>query len=176
MAKSFIQIGDHGFWAQDRFIEAMQLCLIQEIEEQNLDSTPWVIDYKEALALESVPMSLGERSMRLETFITDSDRACLALQMIDAVIEKIDANDQYFTAQNLHAFRKRALEILAERKVLQFASEEKFNTVLEASKWHKSPGITAVKKRYQHAFILLRRLINQELQSTVTSPVNYWVY
>ncbi|MEM1217948.1 MAG: hypothetical protein AAGH79_03515 [Bacteroidota bacterium] len=174
MAKSFIQIGDHGFWAQDRFIEAMQLCLIHEIEQQHLDSTSWVMDYKEALALESVPIMVGARSMRLEAFLTTPERNALILSLIDAIVEKIEIDAHYFTAENLYAFRRRALEILAASKTIQFANEQEFLAVLNRSRWQESPGISAVKGRYQQAFTLLRRLVNQELQTEVSSPINYW--
>lgn len=56
MASSFINSKDIGYWAKDGFVEAMQLCLINEIEIQNLDSIEWCNEYKNALALESLPM------------------------------------------------------------------------------------------------------------------------
>lgn len=38
MASSFIDINDVGLWARDGFVEATQLCLINEIENQKLDT------------------------------------------------------------------------------------------------------------------------------------------
>ena len=59
MASSFIDIKDIGFWAKDGFIEAIQLCLINEIENQNLNEIKWINEFKSELAFQSLPMIHG---------------------------------------------------------------------------------------------------------------------
>jgi len=68
MASSFIKFGDFGFWAKDAFVEAMQLCLINEIESDHVDAIKWVNLFKEELALQSFPMIYGGMSMGLDDF------------------------------------------------------------------------------------------------------------
>ena len=124
MASSFIDIKDMGFWARDGFVEAMQLCLINEIENQKLGSIEWINEYKCGLALQSLPMIYGGMSMLLEEFLTTDERKTLILKLIDIIIEKIDSTDDYITGSNLHELRKRAMTILSETGKMKFENQK----------------------------------------------------
>ena len=92
------------------------------------------------------------------------------------IIKKIDAIDNYLTGSNLHEMRKRAMKILSETNMLEFENQEDFETTVNDSGWNISFGIKDVKDRYQHSFILLKMLINGEMNSTASSPETYWNY
>jgi hypothetical protein len=51
MPSPFIDINDISFWAKDGFIEAIQLCIINEIESSFLNLDPWVDEFKPELVL-----------------------------------------------------------------------------------------------------------------------------
>lgn len=176
MASSFIDINDYGFWAKDGFVEAMQLCLINEIENQKLDSIDWINEYKNELALQSLPMIYGGMSMELEDFLTTNERKALIVKLIDTIIEKIDLIDNYITGTNLHELRKRAMTILSETGKLEFKNQKEFDKTVNDSRWNESDGIAEVKDRYQHSFKLLKNLINDEIKTTASSPIDYWNY
>lgn len=175
MASSFINIKDIGFWARDGFVEAMQLCLINEIEIKKLDSLEWVNEFKNELALQSLPMIYGGMSMGLEEFITTYERKAQLIELIDSIIEKIDTTNNYITGSNLHEMRKRALTIFSATGG-EFKNQEEFEKTVNDSGWNLSNGISEVKDRYQHSFKLLRKLINGDLHTTASSPENYWNY
>lgn len=176
MASSFINIKDIGYWAKDGFVEAMQLCLINEIEIQNLDSIEWINEYKNELALESLPMIYGGMSMRLNEFIKTDERKAILIELINVIIKKIDSIDNYLTGSNLHEMRKRAMRILSETNMLEFMNQEDFEKTINDSGWSISLGIKDMKDRYQHSFKLLKMLINGEMNSTAASPETYWNY
>jgi hypothetical protein len=176
MASSFINIKDIGYWAKDGFVEAMQLCLINEIEIQNLDSIEWINEYKNALALESLPMIYGGMSMRLNEFVNADERKAIVIKLIDVIIKKIDTADNYLTGPGLYEMRKRAMEILLETNMLEFKDQEDFERTVNDSGWDISLGIKDVKDRYQHSFKLLKMLINGEMNSTPSSAETYWNY
>ena len=176
MASSFINIKDIGYWAKDGFVEAMQLCLINEIEIQNLDSIEWINEYKNELALESLPMIYGGISMRLNEFVNTDERKAIVIELIDVITKKIDMTDDYLTGPSLHEMRKRAMEILLKTDMLEFKNPEDFERTVNDSGWNISLGIKDVKDRYQHSFQLLKMLINGEMNSTASSPENYWNY
>ncbi|GLB49854.1 hypothetical protein [Neptunitalea lumnitzerae] len=176
MASSFIYINDYGFWARDGFVEAMQLCLVNEIENQKLDSIDWINDYKIELALQSLPLIYGGMSMTLENFLTTNERKAQIVKLIDIIIEKIDLTDNYITGANLHELRKRAMTMLSETGNLNFKSQKELDETVNDSGWNKSDQIADVKDRYQHAFKLLKNLINDEMKTTASSPIDYWNY
>ncbi|MEM1003097.1 MAG: hypothetical protein AAGH46_10655 [Bacteroidota bacterium] len=176
MGSSFIDIQDKGFWARDGFVEAMQLCLINEIERQNLDSIIWIHEFKHELALQSLPLIYGGMSMELEAFITTDERKDQLIQLIDLIIEKIGTTDDYITGANLHEMRKRAVTILSESGKIEFNNPKEFNKAVNDSRWKESDGISEVKSRYQHSFKLLRQLVKGEMLSTTASPQDYWNY
>ncbi|WKL48970.1 hypothetical protein Q1W71_04105 [Flavobacterium pectinovorum] len=176
MASSFINIKDIGYWAKDGFVEAMQLCLINEIEIQNLDSIQWINEYKNYLALESLPMIYGGMSMRLDEYIKTDERKAIVIELINVIIKKIDEIDNYLTGPSLHEMRKISMEILLETNMLEFKNQEDFERTVNNSGWDISLGITDVKDRYQHSFQLLKMLINGEMNSTASSPETYWNY
>ena len=174
MATSFIKINNTGFWAKDPFVEAMQLCLINEIENQKLDSIDWIRKYKCKIALESVPMIYGGMSMALEEYLTTNERKAQIVELIDIIITRIGSTDNYITGSNLHEFRKRAMTVLLETGELEFKNQREFNKIINDSRWNESVGIVKVKDRYQHAFKLLKLLINGEMKTTTSSPADYW--
>ncbi|WP_167342041.1 hypothetical protein [Nonlabens sp. SY33080] len=176
MASSFVDINGIGFWARDGFVEAMQLCLINEIENQKLDSIEWINEYKCELALQSLPMIYGGMSMLLEEFLTTDERKSQILKLIDLIIDKIDSSDDYITGSNLHQLRKRAMTILSETEKMEFENQKEFEKTVNDSRWNESNGISEVKDRYQHSFKLLKSLIKGELNTTASSPENYWNY
>jgi hypothetical protein len=176
MARSFIDINDYGFWAKDGFVEAMQLCLINEIENQKLDSIDWINEYKSELALQSLPMIYGGMSMELEEFLTTKERKAQIVKLIDIIIDKIDSTDNYITGNNLYELRKRAMTILSETGKMEFKNQKEFERIVNDSRWNESDGIGKVKDRYQHSFKLLKMLINGEMNTTASSPINYWNY
>jgi hypothetical protein len=176
MASSFINIKDIGYWAKDGFVEAMQLCLINEIEIQTLDSIEWLNEYKNDLALESLPMIYGGMSMSLNEFINTDERKAILIELINVITKKIDEIDNYLTGPNLHEMRKRAMEILLDTNMLEFKNQEDFERTVNDSGWNISLGSKDVKDRYQHSFKLLKMLINGEMNSTASSPETYWNY
>lgn len=175
MASSFIDINDIGFWANDGFVEAMQLCLINEIESQKLDKIEWINHYKIGLAWESLPIIYGGMSMLLDKFLTTNERKSQIVKLIDKIIETIDSSNDYITGTNLQSMRYRAVTILQETNQLKVKNQEEFDRIVNDSACY-GPGIAEVKDRYQHSFKLLKRLINGELNTTASSPENYWNY
>ncbi|WP_405376591.1 hypothetical protein [Nonlabens sp. Asnod3-A02] len=176
MASSFIDINDIGFWAKDGFVEAMQLCLINEIENRNLDSIEWINEFKSELALQALPMIYGGMSMRLNEFLDTDERKTQIVEMLDEIIIKIDSSNSYITGSNMHEMRKRAMTILSETGKTEFKDEKEFEKTVNDSRWNESNGISDVKDRYQHSFVLLKRLINGEMSSTASSKIDYWNY
>ncbi|AFM04715.1 hypothetical protein Fleli_2342 [Bernardetia litoralis DSM 6794] len=176
MASSFIEIKDIGFWARDGFVEAMQLCLIDEIENQNLDKIEWISEFKSELALQSLPLVYGGMSMELEEFLTNDERKSQIIQLIDFIINKIDSTDNYITGNNLHELRKKAMIILSKNGNLEFNNQKEFDKAVNDSRWNEANGIADVKDRYLHSFKLLKLLINGEMKTTASSPENYWNY
>ena len=174
MGSSFIDLQDYGFWARDGLVEAMQLCIINEIELQKLDLLDWMNEFKNELALQALPLIYGGMSMALEEFLTSDLRKNQLLQLIDAIIEKIDATDTYITGENLHKMRKRAMTILSETGKMEFDNQTAFEAVVNESRWKESNRIWEVKDNYKHAFELLKQLINGEMKSTASSPEYYW--
>lgn len=65
----------------------MQLCLINEIENQNLDSIDLINEYKNELPLQSLPMIYGGISMKLEDFLTTAERKTQVVKLIDIIVE-----------------------------------------------------------------------------------------
>ncbi|WP_281231773.1 hypothetical protein [Flavobacterium gelatinilyticum] len=176
MASSFVNFKNNGFWAKDGFVEAMQLCLINEIETQNLDSTEWVNEFKIQLAIQSFPMIFGGMSMELNEFITTDERKAQIINLIDVIIEKIALKEDYLTGSNLHELRRRAMQILSETKEMEFENSEEFEKAVNSSGWALSQGIAEIKDRYQHSFRLLKMLINNEMTTIEASTINYWIY
>jgi hypothetical protein len=174
MASSFIDINDIGFWARDGFVEVMQLCLINEIENQKLDSIEWINEYKNELALQSLPMIYGGMSMRLEEFLTNNERKSQIIKLIDKIIGTIDSTDAYITGSNFHKMRNRAMTILLETRQIIVTNQEEFDRIVDDSGWDASDGIADIKDRYKHSFKLLKGLINGEINTTASSPENYW--
>ncbi|MBL4669114.1 MAG: hypothetical protein JKY30_07600, partial [Flavobacteriales bacterium] len=59
---------------------------------------------------------------------------------------------------------------------MEFKDQKEFNNSVNDSRWNESDGIADVKDRYQHSFKLLKRLIKGEMNSTTSSPQDYWNY
>lgn len=176
MGSSFIDCKDKGFWASDGFVEVMQLCLIYEIEDQKLDSVDWVNEFKNEMALQSLPVIYGGMSMELEEFITTDERKHQLVDLIDFIIGKIDKTDDYITGDKLHERRKRAMTILSESGKIKFKTQKEFDKIVNNSRWNEFGEIAKVKDRYQHSFILLKKLIKGEMNTTASSPEDYWDY
>ena len=174
MANSFIEIEEFGFWANDGFVEAMQLCIINEIENQKLDDLSWINNYKNKLALQSLPLIFGGMSMELE-FINTDERKEQLNTIIDVIIEKIDASDEYITGSNLHNMRYRAMEILSETGQANFKTAKDFDKAVNDARWLESDGVADFKDEYKHSFVLLKKLINGLLKTTAASPIDYWI-
>ncbi|MBF4515964.1 hypothetical protein IRZ71_06405 [Flavobacterium sp. ANB] len=176
MASSFVNIKENGFWAKHGFVEAMQLCLINEIETQKLDSIEWINEFKYELAIQSLPLIYGGMSMELEEFIITDERKAQIIELIDIIIEKIESTDKYITGSNLHEMRRRAMNIIFENGKLEFTDSKEFEKTVNSSGWESSSGIEKVKDRYQHSFKLLKMLVNGEMNTTASSPETYWNY
>ncbi|MDX6189213.1 hypothetical protein SGQ83_07635 [Flavobacterium sp. Fl-318] len=170
MASSFVNFENNGFWARDGFVEAMQLCLINEIEDQKLDSIEWINEFKSELALQSFPMIIGGMSLELEEFITHNERKIQLVQLIDLIIVKIALRDNYMTGANLHEMRKRAMNILSETAKMEFKTPEELEEAVYSSGWILATGIVNIKEKYQHSFKLLKMLIEGEIKTTASSP------
>lgn len=176
MASSFIDIGENGFWANDGFVEAMQLCLINEIEQSGFERIEkWLKGYKIELAFQSLPLIYGGMSMSVEEFITDKERKNIIIKLIDSIISRINKDKNYLTGDNMHLFRKRAMETLWQEEKVEFKDEKEFRKHVNSSRWKES-SIHKVRDRYLHSFILFRKLINGEISTTAGSPINYWNY
>src|ERR1041384_1567379 len=108
MASSFIRFRGFGFWAKDGFVEAMQLCLIQEIESDTVGAVEWVNLFKTELALQAFPMIYGGMSMELDEFLTDDERERIVLRLVDQIVARIITDPSYMTGETMHNFRTRA--------------------------------------------------------------------
>jgi cytidylate kinase len=150
--------------------------LINEIENQNLDAIEWIKEYKIELAFQSLPLMMGGMSMQLKEFLTTGERKTQIVQVIDKIIETIESSDDYITGSNLQKFRYRAMQILAESEKVKVRNQQEFDEMLNYSSWDNSVRLNEVKHRYQHAFILLRKLINGELNTDASSPEDYWIW
>ena len=174
MASSFIHINEIGFWAKDGFVEAMQLCLINEIENSGLENeNRWLTDYKIELALQSLPMIFGGMSMALEEFLINNERKKIILNFINEITIKINKESNYLTGNQMYSFRKRAMEILRQTKKVDYKNEKEFNKYVNDSRWKES-SIHEVKEYYSHSFKLLKLLINDEIRTTASSTMDYW--
>jgi len=176
MGNSFIDFKEKGFWARDYIIEVMLLCLINEIENQNLDSTNWINEYKNTLALQSIPIIIGGMSMELDKFLINDELKGQLNSLIDLIIEKIDKTDNYITGNNLHKMRTRAMTILLDSEEIEFNNQKEFDETVNYSRWKESSGIEKAKDIFKHAFKLLKKLINGDMKTTVSSPIDYWNY
>lgn len=174
MASSFIEIKGFGFWAKDGFVEVMQLCLINEIETRKLDSINWINEYKNELALQSLPMIYGGMSMLLEEFLTTGERKSQIVDLIESIIDKINSTDNYITGSHFQKLRTRSMTILSETGKMKFKNQNEFERIINDSRWNESDGIEKVKGRYQQSFELLKKLIKGDMNSTVSSPQDYW--
>ncbi|GAA4303166.1 hypothetical protein [Nibribacter koreensis] len=175
MGSSFIKIREKGFWANDGFVEAMQLCLINEIEQKKLDSVAWLNGFKLELSLQSLPLINGGMSMQLEEFLTDFQRKETIIELIDSICDKIETYNDFLTGENLHRFRKRAMVLLKESRKIQLANESDFTESVNEAGW-KDSAIHEVKERYLHSFKLLKSLIKGKLETGSSSPIDYWNY
>ncbi|NOQ75495.1 MAG: hypothetical protein GQ574_26030 [Crocinitomix sp.] len=176
MASSFIEIDEIGFWANDAFVEAVQLTLIDEIEHSQFNSVKWITEYKVQLALQSIPMIYGGMSLMLEEYLVDDSRKAIVIGFCESIIDKIVSAETYFTGLQLHEFRKRAMRILQENGELNFKSEIEFNRAVDSSSWNQSSLMHTVKHRYVQAFELVISLIKGEMNTTASSPEDYWNY
>lgn len=138
MASSFVNIKEIGFWAKDGFVEAMQLCLINEIESQKLDLIEWINEFKTELAIQSLPIIFGGMSMELEEFITTDERKAQIIELIDIIIEKIVSTNKYITGSNLYEMRRRAMNIISESGKLDFNDSKEFEKAVNSSGWELS--------------------------------------
>jgi hypothetical protein len=175
MASSFIRFRDFGFWAKDGFVEAMQLCLIHEIESDTVGAVEWVNLFKTELALQAFPMIYSGMSMELDEFLTDDERERIVLRLVDQIVARIITDPSYMTGETMHNFRNRAMRILQETDKADFNDEKEFLKAVNDSNWLGS-SIHEVKDRYAYSFDLLKRLIKGQITTTAASPVDYWNY
>ena len=174
MASSFVDKGEFGFWANDGFVEAMQICIINEIENSGFEmSKPWLSEYKSQLALQALPLICGGMSMELEQHIIDERRTDTLVSLIDSILKKIDSDPSYLTGNTLNSFRKRAMEILLNNGTLE--NEEEFQRFISSSNWEGAP-IESVKNNYRQSFELLKKLLNNNVATTASSPIDYWKF
>ncbi|MEP0264260.1 hypothetical protein [Dokdonia sp.] len=176
MASSFIEFKDYGFWAKDGFVEAMQNCLINEIKLTEFDSNSWIIQYKEELALHSLPLIYGGMSMSLDEFLIDKERKELIIKLIKKIIKKINSSENYISNENLREMRKNALQILLKNGNA-FKDESEINEDVKNSRWRGIDNcVSQYKDRYINAFLLLEKLINEKLKTDASSVESYWEY
>ncbi|WP_089371856.1 hypothetical protein [Dokdonia pacifica] len=176
MASSFIEFKDYGFWAKDGFVEAMQNCLINEIEVTEFDSSSWIIKYKEELALQSLPLIYGGMSMSLDEFLIDKERKELIVKLINKIIKKISSSENYISNGNFREMRRNALQILLKNGNA-FKDESEINEEVKNSRWRGDDNcVSQYKDRYINAFLLLKKLINEKLKTDVSSVESYWEY
>ncbi len=175
MAESFINVNDIGFWVGDAYVEAMQLCLINEIENQKLDSIEWIMEYKNGLALQALPMIPSGMSMLIEEFLTTDERKSQLLKLIDKTMERIEISDDFVTCTNLHKMRIRAMTIIVENKEIAVKNQEEFDNIVSES-WWLTGGVPNLKNGCHHSLKLLKKLINGEMNTTVSSSVGFWDY
>jgi len=176
MATSFVEYNNYGFWAHDAFVEAMQLCLINEIENTNYEiEHKWLTKFKHDLSIECLPMIYGGMSMRLDEYIVTNERKKILFLLIDRIVDSINLTDNYIQGRNLFNFRLRALEIVKEGGEIKFKSKIDFNKTLNDSSWLDST-IHDFKERYSFSFLLLKKLLDGELKTLASSPMDYWNY
>ncbi|RTQ46321.1 hypothetical protein EJV47_22615 [Hymenobacter gummosus] len=175
MGSSFIHLPDNtGFWARDGFVEAMQLCLIDAIEAQPpAAAEPWLLAYKQRLALQALPLIYGGMSLELAEHLTTPARRALICRLSEQIIRRIRHEPDYLTGPTLHRFRRRAMQLLWETGELVFESQEDFQRVVDDSGWQHA-AIQDVRPNYLHGFVLLNRLLKGRLHARVNSPIDYW--
>lgn len=171
MSSSFINIGKIGFWTRAPLVEAVQICLINEIENQTA-SKDWLFELKKELALQSLPIIYGGMSLCLEEFATTKERKKILLDLLESIIKKIK-NEDYLTGRKLHQFRYRAMEILSQEEKTKFKSEKEFLSALNESQWSKA-NIKPYKTNYEKTFLLVQKLLKGELTTTAASPIDYY--
>lgn len=175
MSSSYIEFAEKGFWSKDGFVEAIQICLINEIEDTEISNDSWLAEYKNELALESLPLIYGGMSLKLDDFLIGDNRKKTLINLIDNVCIKISKNAEYLTGENFHKFRTRAIEILWVTGQVEFENEVEFKKVINDSMWSGSK-IHEAKDRYLHGFKLLKELIQGKLDTEGKSPNDYWNY
>ncbi len=65
------------------------------------------------------------------------------------------------------------MKILWQVDEKNFENENDFLKSVNDSRWNEST-IHKAKENYINGFILLRKLINSELETTASSTINYW--
>jgi len=168
MSSSFVEYRDNGFWSNDRFLEVIQICLINQIELEGLDSIEWINLYKAELAFQALPFGMGMVSMELDEFLTDEERKQTIVSLIDRILNRIVTDSNYLTGDNMHLFRTRAM------RMLNFENEDDFLKEVNSSNWAGHVIPDDIKDNYIHAFKLLMRLIIGDLIATAGSPIDYW--
>ncbi|MEM6721355.1 MAG: hypothetical protein AAF611_18650 [Bacteroidota bacterium] len=161
MASSFIELNNVGFWASDGFIEAIQYCIIHEIELQNFPKDSWVYEYRNQIALQSIPLVYGGMSMCLEDIVEKP----IIIRIIDQIVYKINNDDDYFTLSNMQQMQRRTMKLLLKKYNI-YRNDEEIEEDIRNGRWSCGVCISKLKKRYICAFELLNTLIKGELNES----------
>lgn len=169
MGSSFIEFKDNGFWARDGFVEAFQLLLIEEIQLQSLDKQQWMADYLYELGMQSLPLITGGMSMRFNETLTDKGRVKTILGLIESIINKIEMDTDYLTTKHLNSLREKARRMLADNKMLDWGEKQILKNLNEKAYRENLPV-----NNYLNGFILLMKLLKEELKYKADTKVDYW--
>ncbi|WP_420572803.1 hypothetical protein [Kordia sp.] len=159
MASSFIELNNVGFWASDGFIEAIQYCLIYEIELHDFSEDSWIHEYKNQIAIQSIPLVYGGMSMCLEDIVEKS----IIIQLIDTIVHKINHDNGYFTLSNMQCMQRHTMKLLQQNGDA-YTDEKDIEDAIQNGRWNGGICISKNKERYICAFKLLNTLIKDELK------------
>lgn len=165
MPTSFIHIDKEckkGFWANDGIVEFMLICLINEIELQNLAVESWLSEYKVELAEQAIPLVMGGMSLELVEYINTSVRQQLLVSMIDSILVKFDSDPNYFKGVTLHDFRQRAMEMLQQNEGY-WKKEGELERVISGSRWKEADKINEARQQYRNSLVALKQLLLGEI-------------
>lgn len=153
------------------FLEAMILCLFEEIELAENHELEWLKEYKMELATQAIPVISGGMSLHLEEYLIEEERKSVVISFCQSIVTKIEKTDSYLTGKNLHQLRRKAMTLINEND--NSWSQLELDELVNDSRWQES-RIANIKNGYAQSFILLISLISGEMKTTVSSPQSYW--
>lgn len=169
MASSFIGFNDNGFWAGDGFVEASQLLLFEEINNQYRDTIEWLNIYKKEIALQSLPLMVGAMSMCLDETLIDQSRKEILLELINKIKNRIASDENYLTGKHLNELRRNVIQFLVAEKAFEWDEKEIEKQIKNSVYRDELP-----KKNYIRGFELLEQLISGQINFKPDTPVTYW--
>ena len=169
MANSFIEFNTNGFWARDGFVEAFQLLLFEEINNQYGNTIEWLTTYKSEIAMQSLPLIYGGMSLCLDETLISQNRKDILLKCLDRIKSRISSDENYLTGRHLNMLRQDVRQFLVRAKKFKWDEEQIAKQVKDGAYGDELP-----QKIYLSAFELLSQLISGQLNFKADTPITYW--